>query len=92
MTYMGDINQRDLNTINDFIALHNNNMEVINSVFNKLIAASNRQNKKIFWLNMGIITLGVAVYRMANKLFRAQEQIDGLSHMIARETETTEEK
>ena len=42
MTYMDGIHKRDLNSINDFIALHNENMDVINGVFNKLIAASNK--------------------------------------------------
>ena len=86
MTYMDDIHQTELGSINDFIMLHNNNMEVLNNVLNKLIAASNRQNKKIFWLEIGLIVLGASVFRMTGKLDKAQQQI------ALMEANTTEEK
>lgn len=86
MTYMDDIHQTELNSINDFIMLHNSNMEVLNNVLNKLIAVSNRQNTKIFWLEMGLIVLGASVFRMSGKLTKAQQKI------ALMEGETTEEK
>lgn len=89
-----ELSSRDIFTINDFVELHNDNMEFINDMFNKFIVASNRQNSEIFWLKLSTITLAGTIYLLANRLERAEQQIKGLQDMakVNMEADKTEEK
>ena len=89
-----ELTSRDIYSINDFTNLYNENMEIINGMFNKFISVSNRQNRQIFWMNLGILALATSVYLMSSRLDRAQQQIDGLRDMVKayKEADKTEEK
>ena len=54
-------------------------MELIREVFNKLIATSNRQNRRIFWLSIIGIGLAGSVYKLANKVVLLEEKVDNLT-------------
>ena len=66
-------------TIEEVIHVYNMDMELIREVFNKLIATSNRQNRRIFWLSIIGIGLAGSVYKLANKVVLLEEKVDNLT-------------
>lgn len=90
MTNMEDIKSRPLGSINDFIELHNENMHVINGVFNKLIASCNRQNGAIFRLTLLTLAVATAGYWMSTRIDRLEQKVAGLQDIIKINNETEE--
>lgn len=74
-------------SVEEALEVYNNNVDMTREIFNKLIAASNRQNRRIFILS--IIGLGIAasVYGLTNRCMQMEER---LNNYISRNAETEE--
>lgn len=65
-----------IKSVGEFADMYNSNLELMDEVIDKLIVASNRQNRKIFMLSLICLGLASTTYVLMNQITYMRQRVD----------------
>lgn len=65
-----------IKSVGEFADMYNSNLELMDEVIDKLIVASNRQNRKIFMLSLICLGLASTTYVLMNQMTYMRQRVD----------------